>query len=184
MLESENRPFGVVTAISGASRGEIKIVGESAHAGAAPMLLRRDALAAAAVMISAIESRARAEPDLVATVGRLEIAHPAVNTVPGAVSFTLDVRAPDDAVRKGAVARHRRESCGNRRVARRPGAGRDEVRGSILASAIPPFPMLLPHRSNVWDCRPAACRAALATTPWPSVAAYPSPCCSSAVAAA
>ena len=103
VLESENRPVGVVTAISGASRGEIKVVGESAHAGATPMPLRRDALAAAAVMTSAIESRARAEPDLVATVGRLEIAHPAVNTVPGAVSFTLDIRAPDDAVRKRAV---------------------------------------------------------------------------------
>jgi allantoate deiminase len=103
VLESENRPVGVVTAISGASRGEVRIVGESAHAGAAPMPLRRDALAAAAVMISAIESRARAEPELVATIGRLEIAHPAANTVPGAVSFTLDVRAPDDTVRGAAV---------------------------------------------------------------------------------
>ncbi len=103
VLESENRPVGVVTAISGASRGEVMIVGESAHAGAAPMPLRRDALAAAAMMISAIEGRARADPDLVATVGRLEIAHPAANTVPGAVSFTLDVRAPDDAVRRAAL---------------------------------------------------------------------------------
>jgi allantoate deiminase len=58
VLESENRPVGVVTAISGASRGEVRIVGESAHAGATPMPLRRDALAAAAVMISAIERRA------------------------------------------------------------------------------------------------------------------------------
>lgn len=67
------------------------------------MPLRRDALAAAAVMISAIEHRARAEPELVATVGRLEIAHPAANTVPGAAGFTLDVRAPADVVRKAAV---------------------------------------------------------------------------------
>ncbi|HZZ62162.1 MAG TPA: M20/M25/M40 family metallo-hydrolase [Roseiarcus sp.] len=36
-------------------------------------------------------------------IGRLEIAHPAANTVLGAVSFTLDVRAPDDAVRKAAL---------------------------------------------------------------------------------
>jgi allantoate deiminase len=93
----------VVTAISGASRGEVRIVGESAHAGATPMPLRLDALAAAAVMISAIERRAQAEPELVATVGRLEIADPAANTVPGAARFSLDVRAPDDAVRKAAV---------------------------------------------------------------------------------
>jgi allantoate deiminase len=103
VLEFENRPVGVVTAISGASRGKVRIIGESAHAGTAPMPLRRDALAAAAAMMSAIESRAQAQPDLVATVGRLEIAHPAANTVPGAVSFTLDVRAPDDAIRKAAV---------------------------------------------------------------------------------
>ncbi|MBV9910874.1 MAG: hydantoinase/carbamoylase family amidase, partial [Hyphomicrobiales bacterium] len=32
VLESENRPVGVVTAISGASRGEVRIIGESAHA--------------------------------------------------------------------------------------------------------------------------------------------------------
>ena len=104
VLESENRPVGVVTGISGAGRGEVRVVGESAHAGATPMPLRRDALAAAAVMMSAIEGRARAEPDLVTTIGRLEIDHPAANTVPGAVSFTLDVRAPDDAVRKAAVS--------------------------------------------------------------------------------
>jgi hypothetical protein len=54
------------------------------------MPLRRDALTAAAVMISAIERRAQAEPELVATVGRLEIAHPAANIVPGAARFTLD----------------------------------------------------------------------------------------------
>lgn len=103
VLEAENLPVGVVTAISGASRGEVRLVGESAHAGATPMPLRHDALAAAAVMISAVESRAKAEPNLVATVGRLEIAHAATNTVPGAVTFTLDIRAPDDAARKAAV---------------------------------------------------------------------------------
>jgi hypothetical protein len=37
VLESENRPVAVVTAISGASRGEARIIGESAHAGATPM---------------------------------------------------------------------------------------------------------------------------------------------------
>ena len=103
VLEAEARPVGVVTAISGASRGEVRILGESAHAGTTPMRLRYDALAAAALVISAVEARASAEPDLVATVGKLEIAHPAGNTVPGAVSFTLDIRAPDDAARRAAA---------------------------------------------------------------------------------
>ena len=103
VLEAENLPVGVVTGISGASRGVVRIFGESAHAGTTPMPLRHDALVAAGLMISAVEGRARLDPDLVATVGRLEIAHAAANTIPGAVSFTLDIRAPDDEVRRTAA---------------------------------------------------------------------------------
>jgi len=103
VLEAEDRPVGIVTAINGASRGEVKVTGESGHAGCVPMPLRRDALAAAATMVLAIESRAAAEPDLVATVGRLDIAHPAANTIPGNVTFTLDIRSPSDQARKAAV---------------------------------------------------------------------------------
>jgi allantoate deiminase len=104
VLEAENRPVGIVTAINGASRGEVKLTGESGHAGAVPMSLRHDAIAAAAAMVSAVESRAATDQDLVATVGRLEIAHPATNTIPGAVAFTLDIRSPDDRARKAAVS--------------------------------------------------------------------------------
>ncbi len=103
-LEAEGLSLAVVTAINGASRGRITVVGESAHAGAVPMNLRHDALAAAAEMELAIERRALAEADLVATIGQLEISHPATNTIPGVVAFTLDVRAPDDASRKAAIA--------------------------------------------------------------------------------
>ncbi|MDE3176419.1 MAG: allantoate amidohydrolase [Pseudomonadota bacterium] len=103
VLEAENRPVGVVTGISGACRGVARVVGTSAHAGATPMSLRRDALVAAGLMIAAVEARARLDPDLVATVGRLDIAHAAANTIPGAVSFTLDIRASDDEVRRAAA---------------------------------------------------------------------------------
>jgi allantoate deiminase len=103
VLEAENRPVGVVTGISGASRGIVRVEGESAHAGTTPMPLRRDALVAAGLMVSAVEGRARREPDLVATIGRLEIDHAAANTIPGAVSFSLDIRAPDDETRRDAT---------------------------------------------------------------------------------
>jgi allantoate deiminase len=103
VLESEGLAVGVVTAISGASRGTVKVIGESGHAGTTPMGLRRDALAGAASMIEAVEARGRAESDLVATVGRLEIANPAGNTIPGEVSFSLDIRAPKDEARRAAV---------------------------------------------------------------------------------
>jgi allantoate deiminase len=103
VLEAENRPVGIVTAINGASRGHVKLTGESGHAGAVPMALRHDALAAAAAMMSAVEARAAVDQDLVATIGRLDIAHPATNTIPGDVAFTLDIRSPDDQARQSAV---------------------------------------------------------------------------------
>jgi allantoate deiminase len=71
LLEAEGLPLGIVTAINGATRLEVAVDGMAGHAGATPMKLRRDALAAAAEMALAIEARAREEADLVATVGRL-----------------------------------------------------------------------------------------------------------------
>jgi allantoate deiminase len=103
-LEAEGLPLGVVTAINGATRLEIGVDGIAGHAGATPMNLRRDALAAAAEMMLAIEERARRELDLVATVGRVEVWPGAANVIPGHVQFSIDLRAPSDANRVGAVA--------------------------------------------------------------------------------
>lgn len=104
VLEAEKQPLAVVTAINGASRGSVKIIGRSGHAGTVPMTMRQDALLATAEMALAAEARARQDADLVATVGRVEIANAATNTVPGQVQFTLDVRSPSDAKRKAALA--------------------------------------------------------------------------------
>ncbi len=103
VLEAENLPIAVVTAINGASRGSITVTGESGHAGTVPMALRKDALAAAAQMILAIEDHARADTGLVATVGRIDVANSAPNTVPGAVRFSLDIRSPSDTQRTAAL---------------------------------------------------------------------------------
>jgi allantoate deiminase len=102
-LESEELPVGVVTAINGASRFEIEVGGHAGHAGTVPMDLRKDALAAASEMILAIERRAAATPNLVATVGRIEIQPGAVNVIPERACFTLDIRAPADADRVTAI---------------------------------------------------------------------------------
>ena len=104
VLEAEGLPIGIVTAINGATRLEVGVDGTAGHAGATPMALRRDALAAAAEMALAIEARARAEPDLVATVGRMEVWPGATNVIPGHVQFSVDLRAPDDARRAVALA--------------------------------------------------------------------------------
>jgi allantoate deiminase len=104
VLEAEGLPIGVVSAINGATRLEIGVDGVAGHAGATPMTLRRDALTAAAEMALAVEKRARAETDLVATVGRMEVWPGATNVIPGHAQFSIDLRAPEDARRAAALA--------------------------------------------------------------------------------
>lgn len=103
VLEAQNLPVGIVTAINGCSRGIIEVEGVAGHAGTLPMPMRHDAMTASAEMILAIEACGRSRGDLVATVGVVETAGGAVNVVPGRVRFTLDVRSPDDGVRLKAV---------------------------------------------------------------------------------
>lgn len=103
VLESEALPVGVVTAINGYSRLMFTAEGMAGHAGTVPMGLRRDALAAAAECVLAVERLGRAEPELVSTVGRLEVQPGAINVIPGRVRFSVDVRAPADPMRERAV---------------------------------------------------------------------------------
>jgi allantoate deiminase len=103
VLEAENLAVGVVTAINGASRFAVVVTGDAGHAGTVPMPMRRDALAAAAEMVLAVEAVGRSAPELVATVGALAVHPGAPNSVPGVVKFSIDVRAPVDAARHEAV---------------------------------------------------------------------------------
>ncbi|MBB5738031.1 allantoate deiminase [Xanthomonas arboricola] len=104
VLEAEGLPIGIVTAIAAQRRFALRFDGRAGHAGTTTMALRRDALSAAAEALLAIERIARAgSDDLVATVGRLQVAPGATNVVPGRVDCTLDVRAGDDASRDAAV---------------------------------------------------------------------------------
>jgi allantoate deiminase len=105
VLEIEQLPVGVVTAISGATRLAASLTGMAGHAGTVPMRLRRDALAGAAECIVAVEEFCRNDGSgLVGTVGYVNAMPGATNVIPGQVSFTLDLRAPTDAHRKLAVA--------------------------------------------------------------------------------
>jgi allantoate deiminase len=116
VLEAEGLPVGVVTAINGGNRYAIELFGTAGHAGTVPMRLRRDALAAAAECMLAVERIASAEHDLVGTVGKIEAAPGAINVIPGRVRFSLDVRAPTDPQRERAVAAMHAEFAG---IARR-----------------------------------------------------------------
>ena len=104
VLENEGLPVGVVTAIDGVTRGTVEVDGVAGHAGTVPMPMRKDALAAAAEMLLAVEERARSRSNLVATVGKMEVPGSAANTIPGQARFTLDIRSPSDQERVGAVS--------------------------------------------------------------------------------
>ena len=105
VLDSLALPLGVVTAIVGQTRLDVTFSGAANHAGTTPMTARRDALAGAAEWVGLVEHEARHTRDLVATVGRLQVAPGAANVVPGRASATLDVRHVDDVSRKAAAER-------------------------------------------------------------------------------
>ncbi|WP_209427334.1 M20 family metallo-hydrolase [Pararhodobacter sp. SW119] len=102
VLEAEGEALGVVTAICGIERHAVRLTGQAAHAGTVPMALRRDTLAGAAELVAAVEARARGTDGLLATVGALRVQPGVVNAVPGAVDMTVEIRAPEDAVREAA----------------------------------------------------------------------------------
>ena len=105
VLERQNLPVGVVTAIAGATRLAANLTGMAGHAGTVPMALRRDALTGAAECITTIEELCRTDDGgLVGTVGYIDAMPGATNVIPGRVNFTIDLRAPTDAHRKRAVA--------------------------------------------------------------------------------
>ena len=103
VLEKNNLPVGVVTAIAGQSRLRVEFQGVAGHAGTVPMNLRRDALAGASEFILTVESFAKKQPGLVATVGKIEAAPGVSNVISGLVTLTLDLRDQNDSRRLAAV---------------------------------------------------------------------------------
>ncbi|MEO9102788.1 MAG: hydantoinase/carbamoylase family amidase, partial [Burkholderiaceae bacterium] len=99
VLNALDLPLGVVTSINGSVRYLGEIVGMASHAGTTPMGTRRDAATAAAELVLYAEQRASEVPDLVATVGMLEVPNGSMNVVPGRCRFSLDIRATTNDVR-------------------------------------------------------------------------------------
>jgi allantoate deiminase len=102
-LEAKDLPVGIVSAINGITRARAHVIGEAGHAGTVPMNMRRDALAAVAEVIGIVERAGSTRTDTVATVGVAQVQPGAINVIPARVDFTLDARAPDDAVREAMV---------------------------------------------------------------------------------
>ena len=104
VLNALDMPLGIVTSINGSVRYLGEVVGMASHAGTTPMDQRRDAATAVAELALFAEKRASAAPDVVATMGMLQVPNGSMNVVPGRCSFSLDVRATTDAVRDACAA--------------------------------------------------------------------------------
>jgi len=109
VLNELDLPLGVVTSINGSVRYLGEITGTASHAGTTPMNRRRDAVPALAELALFVEKRAAAVPDLVGTIGMLQVPNGSINVVPGRCAFSLDLRATTNAARDALAADVRAE---------------------------------------------------------------------------
>lgn len=119
VLERKKLHLGAVDAIAGLFKWNIRLSGVAAHAGAAPMDMRQDALLGLAEFSTELARiiEEYGSPRSVATIGRVELYPGAANVVPNLAEFSLDVRDTDketllalaDAMRRtlSAIARRR-----------------------------------------------------------------------------
>ena len=97
VLERAGIPLGVVTGIQSVRWYRVECTGSAAHAGTTPMEDRSDAMAAAVGIAHQLYAYAAGESSsqLRLTMGRWQVSPNSVNTIPGKVEFTVDVRCLD-----------------------------------------------------------------------------------------
>lgn len=150
VLESAGRQIGLVDIVSGSTRLRLRVKGRADHSGGTPMALRADSLAAAAEIVLAAEAMATDDRHrgTRATVGYLSVHPNSITTIPGRVTFTVDVRDIDsDRQRETAAALVAR----SRDICERRGTHLD---AEVIADT---SPVVLP----IWirDFTSQACRA-------------------------
>jgi beta-ureidopropionase / N-carbamoyl-L-amino-acid hydrolase len=100
VLERALVPLGVVTGIQSVRWYRIQVTGTAGHAGTMPMGERADAMAAAVGLAQQLYAYQAVEAGdkLRLTLGRWQVSPNSINTIPGAVEFTVDVRCVDEQV--------------------------------------------------------------------------------------
>jgi allantoate deiminase len=102
VLESMQKPTGVVLGTFGVERNTIRFTGQAAHSGSTPIPMRRDAFLAAAQ--TALDCRqiatrhSKPGAGVVCTVGVVNVEPKIVTAVPGVCEISLDQRALDPGV--------------------------------------------------------------------------------------
>jgi hydantoinase/carbamoylase family amidase len=97
ILEAKGKRIGLVTSIAAPSRFRVIFKGRADHSGTTPMEMRKDALVAAAQLITYVEgvcrkNSAMAKGRVVGTVGAVKVEPGVINAVPGRAELTVDIR--------------------------------------------------------------------------------------------
>jgi len=94
-LEEAGRTIGVVTGMQGKRTFRVEVIGEESHAGTTPRRMRRDALASAVAVVTALQEEMWDAADTVRfTVGMFDVTPNAPSVVPSKVVFAIDLRHP------------------------------------------------------------------------------------------
>lgn len=106
LLESSGHVIGVVSGIQGKKTFRVVVDGAEGHAGTLAQSERRDALVAFARLATALNSEIGAvDDDIKFTIGRVTVEPNAPSVVPARVTFSIDLRHPDNTVLEAAGQR-------------------------------------------------------------------------------
>jgi allantoate deiminase len=95
VLERAGAPVAIVAAITGYRQYGVELRRTANHAGACPMDLRRDPMAAVAIVAGVIGEARRLGRRAVTTIDRMLVEPNSRAVVPEGVTFTIDARHPD-----------------------------------------------------------------------------------------
>lgn len=108
ILEAEKQKIGVVQGVQAYKWFSIEVEGRASHTGTTPFSARADALLLAAKLITH-SNRVATKQAALASTGILTLSPGSVNTVPGQVRFSLDVRAAADEIVETVEAELKRD---------------------------------------------------------------------------
>lgn len=97
ILEAEKRTIGIVTGVQGIRWYTVTVQGKENHAGPFPMSMREDPVQTAVRLIDRLYERVIEFGEAARmTIGQIGAQPGSINTVPGTVVFSLDVRHPEE----------------------------------------------------------------------------------------
>lgn len=106
LLEAAACTIGVVTGIQGKKTFQVVVEGAEGHAGTLAQQERRDALAAFVRIAAALHDEiGTIDANIKFTIGRVAVVPNAPSVVPSRVSFSIDLRHPDNAMLDAAGTR-------------------------------------------------------------------------------